>query len=218
MKMKKIVIVLFALITLGFAQAQNDKEADVLLEKVAEKYKTYQTAKLDLNLKIKQPEADEEVVQKATFWLKKEMFKIDFEERVIVSDGTTQWTYLKEVNELQISHYDPSSLLFSPSQIFDVYSEEYIYRIREERKNKKGEVLKQIEMSPIDKDLNIFKIILTVNTKTLNVESTEVLDKSGIRFAYEVVELEKNPKLADDFFQFDRTKYDIDSDDIIDLR
>lgn len=218
MKMKKIVIVLFALITLGFAQAQNDKEADVLLEKVAEKYKTYQTAKLDLNLKIKQPEADEEVVQKATFWLKKEMFKIDFEERVIVSDGTTQWTYLKEVNELQISHYDPSSLLFSPSQIFDVYSEEYIYRIREERKNKKGEVLKQIEMSPIDKDLNIFKIILTVNTKTLNVESTEVLDKSGIRFAYEVVDLEKNPKLADDFFQFDRTKYDIDSDDIIDLR
>lgn len=218
MKMKKIVIVLFALITLGFAQAQNDKEADVLLEKIAEKYKTYQTAKLDLNLKIKQPEADEEVVQKATFWLKKEMFKIDFEERVIVSDGTTQWTYLKEVNELQISHCDPSSLLFSPSQIFDVYSEEYIYRIREEHKNKKGEVLKQIEMSPIDKDLNIFKIILTVNTKTLNVESTEVLDKSGIRFAYEVVDLEKNPKLADDFFQFDRTKYDIDSDDIIDLR
>lgn len=218
MKMKKVVIVLFALITLGFAQAQNDKEADALLKKIAEKYKTYQTAKLDINLKIKQPEAEEEVVQKATFWLKKEMFKIDFDERVIVSDGTTQWTYLKEVNELQISNYDPSSLLFSPSQIFDVYSEEYIYRIREEYKNKKGEVLKQIEMSPIDKDLNIFKIILTVNTKTLNVESTEVLDKSGIRFAYEVVGLEKNPKLADDFFQFDRTKYNIDPDDIIDLR
>lgn len=218
MKNFSLLLVFICFAIFGVMSQNNDPNAAALLEKVSNKYKAYKTSKIDVKLTIKIPEVDETIEKEGSAWLKGDAFKIDFEEKMIVSNTETQWTYLKEVNEVQISNYDPSTMIFLPSKIFNLYSEEYIYRIKEDYKNEKGELIKKIELSPVDKESSIFKIVVTVNTSNLNILETKMFEKSGIKYAYKILKIEKNIKLDDGFFVFNIKDFDIDEDDITDLR
>ncbi len=217
MKFIHTILVLFCI---GFLPliAQNDSEAEAILKSVSEKYKTIESSKIDLELIIKIPESEEDVKTKGKAWLKGDMFKIEFDERMLVSNTKTQWTYLKEVNEVQISTYDPGAMIFLPSKIFNIYSDEYYFRVKEEYKNEKKELVKVLELNPYNKDFQIFKIVVAVNMSKNEVVSSEIFEKSGMRYKYRILSLETNLKLKDDFFTFDPKKYKIEEEDITDLR
>lgn len=216
----KIIQILMILVSFGIQStfAQNDPDAETILKAISTKYKAYSTAKIDLKLTINIPETKDNVVTQGQAWLKKDMFKIEFDERMLVSNTVTQWTYLKEVNEVQISKYDPSSMIFLPSKIFDLYNDDYIYRIKEEFKNEKGELVKLIELTPVNKNLEIFKIIVSINMPKMEVVRSQIFEKSGMRYSYEILALKTNIKLEDSFFTFDPKAYGIAKDDITDLR
>lgn len=210
------------LLMIGFGSislfAQNDADAAQLLEDLSAKYRTYKTSVLDVNLTIDVPEVDESTVLKSKVWLKGDQFKIEFDDKILMSNTVSQWTYLKEVNELQISNYDPAAMIFLPSKLFDLYSDEYIYRIVEEYKNSKGELIKKVELTPLNKELEIFKIVTAINTNTLTLVNTKMFEKSGFKYSYEIISLKTNMELKDAFFSFDSKAYNIDIDDITDLR
>jgi len=198
--------------------AQNDTEAESILKSISTKYKAYATAKIDLKLTINIPETKENVVSTGVAWLKKDMFKVEFDERMLVSNTVTQWTYLKEVNEVQISKYDPSSMIFLPSKIFDLYSKDYIYRVKEEFKNSNGELIKLIELTPRNKNFEIFKIVVSINISKMELVKSQIFEKSGMKYSYDIISLKANVKLDDSFFTFDPKAYGIAKDDITDLR
>ncbi len=217
--MKLFKIILFSLCFVSFSTfAQNDTDAAKLLETVSSKYKKYKSSKIEVKLIIDVPEIDKDVVRNGTAWLKGDKFKIDFEEKMLVSNTISHWTYLKEVNELQISNYDESSMIFLPSKIFNLYSDDYIYRVSEEYKNDKGELIKKIELSPKNKNYEIFKIVVSINVNKLKLIETQMFEKSGYRYAYKILNLETNIELDDNFFIFNPADYNIDEDDITDLR
>jgi len=198
--------------------AQNDTEAESILKSISTKYKAYATAKIDLKLTINIPETKENVVSTGVAWLKKDMFKVEFDERMLVSNTVTQWTYLKEVNEVQISKYDPSSMIFLPSKIFDLYNKDYIYRVKEEFKNSNGELIKLIELTPRNKNFEIFKIVASINISKMELVKSQIFEKSGMKYSYDIISLKANVKLDDSFFTFDPKAYGIAKDDITDLR
>lgn len=212
--------IMLVILCFGFTNlnAQNDPEAEKILEEISTKYKAFETAKIDLKLIIKIPEAEEDVVSKGVAWLKGDMYKIEFDERMQVSNTITQWTYLKEVNEVQISKYDPSSITFLPSRIFNVYSEDYIFRVKEEYRNEKKELIKLVELTPINKDVEIFKIIVSINMDKMELVKSQIFEKSGMKIAYEIISLNTKMELKDSFFTFDPEAFGIDKDDITDLR
>lgn len=216
----KILQLILLITTFGIfnANAQVDTDAEALLKSISTKYKAYSTAKIDLKLSINIPETKENVVSTGVAWLKKDMFKIEFDERMLVSNTVTQWTYLKEVNEVQISKYDPSSMIFLPSKIFDLYNDQYIYRIKEEFKNQSGELIKLIELTPKNKNLEIFKIVVSINIPKMELVKSQIFEKSGMKYSYDIISLKPNVKLEDSFFTFDPKVYGISKDDITDLR
>lgn len=212
------IILFFTCFGVLNVNAQNDTEAQTILKSISTKYKAYSTAKIDLKLTINIPETKENVVSTGVAWLKKDMFKVEFDERMLVSNTVTQWTYLKEVNEVQISKYDPSSMIFLPSKIFDLYTDQYIYRIKEEFKNSNGELVKVIELTPKNKNLEIFKIIVSINIPKMELVKSQIFEKSGMKYSYDIISLKPNVKLEDSFFTFDPKAYGIAKDDITDLR
>lgn len=218
--MKNRIIIMLLILCFGWTNtyAQNDAEAEKILATIAAKYKAFKTAKIDLKLIIDIPETKEDVISNGVAWLKKDMYKIEFEERMQVSNTITQWTYLKEVNEVQISKYDASSITFLPSKIFDVYSEDYIYRVKEEYRNEKKEMVKVIELTPINKELGVFKIVVSINTDKMELVKSQIFERSGMKIAYEILSLKTNLELKDDFFTFDPEAFGIEKDDITDLR
>mgnify|MGYP006078190939 FL=1 len=210
------------LLFIGFASissfAQNDIDAAQLLEKLSINYQKFTTLKLNIELAIDIPEIEESTVLESIVWLKGDQFKIEFEDKILMSNTISQWTYLKEVNELQISNYDPAAMIFLPSKLFKLYSDKYIYRIVKEFKNQEGELIKNVELTPVDKDLDIFKIIVSINTKKTSLITAKMFEKSGFKYSYKINSLLTNIDISEDFFIFDTKPYNITTDDITDLR
>lgn len=212
-----MILILSLLISFSFAQSENlDAEADALLKAVTTKYKSYKTAKIDLKLLIDLPEIKENQETMVKAWLKGDMFKVELKDQMFVSDNITIWNYLKEYNEVQINNYEKTDAIFSPSIIFNLYTKDYIYRLKEEYKNSAGVLVKVLDLTPINKDQNFFKIELKINNDKKEIIEARIFEKSGMRYTYTINTFTPNVSLEDSFFKFDPSKYkDIE---IIDAR
>lgn len=206
--MKLLINIIFLSLTFSvFAQVNSSSEdAEKLLKDVAAKYKAYKTAEMNINLIIDLPEADDDQAIDVKAWMKGDKFKIELSDQVFISDNVTLWNYLKEYNEVQINNFEESDAIFSPSVIFNLYQEDYIYRIKESYKDKAGLTVNVIELSPIDKEQNFFKIDLAVDSKNTIVEA-KIYERSGMKYIYKINSLKPNVELNDTFFKFDPSKY-----------
>jgi outer membrane lipoprotein-sorting protein len=203
MKNMQHYLVLFLLF--GVANAQNnalDAEADALLKTVSAKYQKYATAKIDLKLVIDLPEVDENQVMEVQAWIKGDKFKIEMKDQMFISDNVTIWNYLKEYNEVQINDYEAEDAMFSPSILFNLYTKDYVYRLKEEYKTSTGKVIKVIELTPIKKDQNFFKIELKIDFVNTSIIEAKIYEKSGMRYTYTIKSLTPNITLDADFFKF----------------
>lgn len=203
MKNMQHYLVLFLLF--GVANAQNnalDAEADALLKTVSAKYQKYATAKIDLKLVIDLPEVDENQVMEVQAWIKGDKFKIEMKDQMFISDNVTIWNYLKEYNEVQINDYEAEDAMFSPSILFNLYTKDYVYRLKEEYKNSTGQLIKVVELTPIKKDQNFFKIELKIDFVNTSIIEAKIYEKSGMRYTYTIKSLTPNITLDADFFKF----------------
>ena len=117
-----------------------------------------------------------------------------------------------------VSCFGSDAIIFLPSKIFDIYSDDYIYRVKEEYKNDKKETIKVIEMTPVNKKMDIFKIVVYINVDKMELTKSQIFEKSGMRYLYDIIKLDTSVKLEDSFFTFDPAKYKIAKEDITDLR
>lgn len=200
--------ILMLLFTTAFAQENAlDAQADALLKAVSAKYQKYNTAKMDIRLEINLPEVDENQVSDVKAWIKGDMFKIELTDQMFVSDNITLWNYLKEYNEVQINDYEASDAIFSPSILFNLYTKDYIYRVKEEYKNSAGKLIKVIELTPVNKDQNFFKIDLMVEDASKDIVEAKIYERSGLRYTYVIKSLTPNVNLEDSFFRFNPENY-----------
>jgi outer membrane lipoprotein carrier protein len=198
------VLMLFFAVISGISQNSNalDPQADKLLSDVSKKYKTYKTAQIELDLLIDIPDTNDDEKLKVKAWLSGEKFRIELEDQIFISDNVYIWNYMKSYNELQINHFDGVDAIFSPSVIFNMYSNDYIYRTKEEYKTSAGKSIKVIELTPTDKSKDFFKIDLTVNQTDMEINKLKIYEKSGIHYIYSIVKFVPNPLLDKDFFTF----------------
>lgn len=209
-KMKQFLSLIFVLL-IGFSFAQSnalDAEADELLKKVKTKYQQYNTAKIELDLTIDLPEVEEDRTENISAWMSGDKFKIELSDQIIISDNVTLWNYLKEYNEVQINDYSAEDEVFSPSILFNFYNDDYIFRLKEEYKNSAGQLIKIIELTPVNKDQAFFKIDLSVKAENAEIVAAKIYERSGMRYVYTIRSFSPNIDLGPNFFQFDESAYD----------
>ena len=209
--MSTLKTIFLLIVTTNFIFAQNsalDKEADALLKSVSEKYQKFNSAKMDLTLTINLPEIEEDQVSEVKAWFKGDMFKVELLDQMFVSDNVTIWNYLKEYNEVQINDYNEDEAMFSPSMLFDLYSNDYIYRLKEEYKTSSGKLIKVIELTPVDKDQSFFKIDLKVSPADKSIIESKIYERSGMHYVYKINAFTPDLTLEDEFFKFNPEEYD----------
>ena len=128
--------------------------------------------------------------------------RIQFNGTSIITDNRTLWTYLSEVNEVQISEYEPDETTITPSQIFTLYEQDF-YAEHQSTESELGKKYHIIDMSPNDKDLPYFKIRMTIEDATGHIRKAVVYDKNANKYIYEIFNFETNSNLDDNFFTFD---------------
>lgn len=211
-----LLSVLLLSINLIFSQAQNaanDTEAAALLQKMSEKYKSYKNLSAEFVLLIERPKAKpEDDAKKYTDTLKGSVllqgnkFNVTIKEQQIICDGKNIWTYLPAEKEVQVNYFEESEDVFSPSKIFSLYKEGYLYQIKE-KKVSEGKKLTVIEMSPSGKKVSFFKIDVAVDEATLQILSSRIYEKNGVRYYYKLRKQSSNVNTTDDSFTFDAKKY-----------
>lgn len=199
-----------------FAQTQNpanDPAASSLLQKVSEKYKAYKNVSANFKLltqrpKLKPEDDDKKYVDtlNGSITLEGAKFKIALNQQQIVCDGKNIWTYTPADHEVQVNYFEESDDVFSPSKIFMLYKEGYLYQIKE-KKTVGGKNITVIEMAPPNKKLTYFKIDIAIDEAALQIVESKIYEKNGVRYIYKLTKQTPNSNVGGDTFTFDAKKH-----------
>lgn len=213
--MKKIsFLIMFCLVGV-FSFAQNDPQAKAVLDAMSAKYKKIPAYSADITSSLinEVDGINEEFGGKII--VKDDMYRLEMQDQVVINNGTTVWTYLPDVNEVNIDTYNPDENEISPSKIYDAYKNGYKYiYIGEETHD--GTTVSVIDLVPNNKDAQFFKLRLFISKNDNSLKSWTMFDKSGNKYKYTITNFKANPALKDSLFKFDPADYP--GVEVIDLR
>lgn len=211
--MKTILPIILIFIS-GLISAQSDKEADKLLEDVINNTSSYNNFKADLSYTMVNIEMGIDEKKSGVIFVEGDKYRIEMEGQVIISDGKTIWTYLKDSQEVMVSSMEDSEESISPTQILTKYNDSYKAKFSQDKKYKNSNI-KEITLSPNDKD-SFEKLSVIVNASKLSLENFSVYDVNGNVFTYHIIDLQPNLELPKDTFTFNYAVYpDVE---VIDMR
>ena len=203
--MKKYLLIAFSLFTLS-SIAQSSKDADLLINKISKRYKKFSSIKADFTYSIESKAEKINEKQKGNIVIKGNKFRLDIAGQTIICDNKTQWTYSKEINEVNIQHYKPKAGIMKLDDIFTMYNKGFVSKLGETVKEN-GRELTILELSPKDKKKNYFKIKLYVEKNNQQIIKSVIFDKNGSIHTYSIVNQIPNIKFDDGYFTFIAKKY-----------
>jgi outer membrane lipoprotein-sorting protein len=214
--MKKIglfIILITLLASSGWAQ--RDPKALEVLDAMSEKYQSIDGFRAKLVYKLENPTEKLNETFRGEITVMGDKYRLKIGEQEIINNGSTIWTYLKEVNEVNIDNYYPEDDPMAPAKIYTIYREGYKYSFVEESKEK-GQVVQVVDLEPDNKDEPFFKIRLTIDKQDKTLVNYKVFDKNGNRYLWTVSDFEPDRQLTANYFEFDPSEYkDVE---VIDLR
>jgi len=216
--MKKILLSLLVLTGVSYTiYAQTDEKAKVILAEVSKRYRSYTTVKTDFTFTLDNKQSKVKETQQGTLYVKASAnkYKVTMTDQDMISDGKSQWTYLKKDKEVQVSNVDNSSESLNPAQIFTIYEKGFKYLYTGETKAG-AKTYQMIDLSPTDTNKSFFKIRLSIDKVAKRIASVLIFDKNGNRYTYTIKTFVPNVKVPETTFTFDAKKYP--GVEVVDLR
>ena len=205
--MKKLFFIFFLFPFIIFAQ---DQKAKTILDQLSNKTKSYTSIEAKFTNTFSSTVTDLNESQTGTIFIKNNSYRLEMNGQTIISDGETNWIYLEDENEVNITEIDDDENELNPSKIFTIYESGYKYKFIKEDKESYHINLFPNENGPFS------KIELFINKPKMHISSFIMFDKQGSIYKYTIDSFIVNKEIEDDFFMFQTSNYpDID---IIDLR
>jgi len=189
-----------------------DQIAKEILDQLSKTTRSYDNIRIEFSFELSNKTHNINDIQNGILELEKNKFRILMQDQIILNDGTTQWIYLKESNELQITENDPEDNTMNPNEIFTIYEKGYKYQYIG-KKNIDGKEYEIIDLFT-EQSSNFIKTTLIINTSKNQIKKISMQDKNGGTYDYMINKFEFNITL--DKFEFESEKYP--EIEIIDLR
>ena len=214
--MRKIMVLFALLGVFNLVQAQYDPKALEILDEMSEKYMNLGAFKAQFNHSLENATENINEEFKGEIVVKGEKFRLIMSDQEIYNNGKTVWTYLPDINEVNIDNYYPEEGDMTPSKIYSAYKKGYKYLYVEELKEA-GKTTQVVDLVPENAQKNpIYKIRLKIDKDSKHLRSWELFDKSGNHYIYAITQFDPNVQINDAYFSFDATKHK--GVEIIDLR
>ncbi len=212
--MKRILIACLVLVNWGILSygqnnslGKSDPEAKKILDDASNKMKSYKAIQAAFTLRIEDAKGNPQGTKKGTVYMKGPKYRVSITGQEIFCDGQKVWTYDKSSNEVTITKFDPSENAKTPQRLFtNFYDKDFLYKLNGQQKLGTKSV-QEIEMTPVDKSNNFFKIYVYIDKASKTVYSSKMLDKSGNKYIYTITSLKGNAPIDDSVFAFDKSKY-----------
>ena len=222
MKLKRTycwACVLMAVLLASMSLNAQDVKAEGILNTVSEKAKGYDSVEADFISVMEDKQADLRVEQKGNILVKGEMFKLDLDDNfLLISDGTTLWSYSKESNETMVDNIEDvmDEEGIKPSELFNVWEKDFkkYYESEANVGSTPCHVIKLIPTEPKEKAFHTIKVYIDIAKN--EVAQALIFGKEGNNTTYTINTFKSNVATTDGSFKFDKTKYP--GVDIIDNR
>lgn len=216
--MKKLFIAAFLVIgSMMSVMAQSEAKAKVILAEVSKKYRSYDVIKTEFSYTLENPEAKIKEVQAGTIFVKSKLnkYKVILKGQELISDGKSQWTYLKADKEVQVSEVDNSADALNPAKLFTIYEKGFKSVYTNDTKVN-GKMVHNIDLSPTDTKRSFFKVKLQIDKLNKQIVNAIIFDKNGNRYTYSIKTFTPNIKVPESTFAFDAKLYP--GVEVVDLR
>ncbi len=217
----------FYFLLFNSASAQQPKEAvdakaKAILDEVAKQTKTYTSIKTEFSSVMEKQETNAQSkvteTQSGSIELKGSKYKLSFKGQTIFCDSKTQWTYIKESNEVQVNNApDPNATdNINPVNIFTLYEKGYKYKYEKEDVVN-GAKVDIINLYPNEPDKKAYHTIrLTIDKVKKQIIAVKILNKNGTSNTITVKNFTPNSEMADTVFTFNKADYK--GVEVVDLR
>ena len=200
--MRKTILLSLLVLLNSISFAQKDVEAEKILVKVSETYKSYNSFRIKFNLTIENVEEQINETSVGVADIKGVKYKVDIMGAETYFDGKTRYTFLKDSEEVNISEpEDDDSELANPAKIFDLYKNGFDYSLVKVYKRSGIDVAEIVLIPKEERDYS--KVILLIDNKTFNVVSFTSVGKDGNNLVLKMSKLETNQNFEDSHFVFD---------------
>jgi chaperone LolA len=196
-----IFIRTFALLVLisGFCYAQSGKE---IIESLRKKYASIDDAVVKFEQTVKYGVSKFEQSFSGTFYFKKKnKYRIETEQQIVVTDGVTSWLYSKVNNQVIIDKYREDKDISSPEKFLLSISDEYIPVILRTERNE-GKKVYILKLTPRDENSSIESAKIWIVEGDLQITRVEIIDISGTVTTYLVKSIKINSGVEDSIFKF----------------
>ena len=205
--MKKLIYPIFICPYVIFAQ---DQKAKSILDQLSDKTKSYTSIEAKFTNTFSSTVTDINESQSGTLYLKDDAYRLEMEAQTIICDGETNWIYLADDQEVNITEIDDDENELNPSKIFTIYENGYKYKfVKEDGKNYHIDLFPE-ESGPFT------KVELFINKSKMQISSFTMIDKQGSHYKYVIDSFVTNKEMKNDFFVFKTADYP--NVDVIDLR
>ncbi len=212
MKTRLLALLLLFSFT-GMAFAQNARS---ILDKASETYNKAGGIIATFTINSKDTKTRNTNSYDGKVYMKVNKFKIEIPYAITWFDGTTQWVYVKDTEEVNISTPTGEELqAISPSVLFNIYKKGFNLKYSGEKKFN-GRAMHEVILTPQIKYSEFTKIVVQID-KTSNIFSQIIVtDKAGMENALIIKKYDINQSLSDTTFQFNKKDYP--QAEIVDLR
>ena len=213
-EMKNFTLILFIFLSIN-SFAQYDPKAKEILDQMSEKYQTIPSFKADISYTLTNETEDIFEEFKGDITVMGDKYKLNIGGQEIINDGKTMWTLLEDVNEVNISEYDPDSEEISPSKIYNIYKNGYKYTYLND-KLIDGHKIHIVDLVPENKNNQFFKVRLEIDANSHELHSWKMYEKTGNVYSYDVTNFASDLKIKDSYFAFDESQHE--GVEVIDFR
>ncbi|MHA8083352.1 LolA family protein [Aquirufa sp. A-Brett2-15D] len=191
--MKKVIL-FFCLSFSVFAQSN---KAVSLIDGMQKKYKAMGSFSANFTY-----QTDGAATMSGSITVKGTKFRLKTAGQEIFNNGKEVATYIKEINEVNISSFDPSEGDLNPAKIYSFDKKSYKISLKGESAG-----ISTVELAPVAKGTQVKSIALKIKTKDLSVTEWTIINKAGKKQLFKVSKLNAKVNADDKVFNFDKKTF-----------
>ena len=205
--MKKVFSLLFFLLGLGLAFAQNSQKAEALLDEVYNKVQGYDNIRVDFKYELDNKEADIHQETRGDVTLQGDKYLFNYLGSKQLYDGKKVYTVVPENEEVTVEDKTADENAVTPSDMLTFYRDGHTYEW-DILQDVKGRKIQYVKLTPIDSDSEIASILLGIDAETKHIYKLIQTGKNGTKTTITVNSFETNQPLSKTLFTFDEAKYE----------
>jgi len=206
----------FLLLPFMVIQAQsNNKKAGEILDEVTQKTKSYKTINMEFSYQMENPDANINEITNGKILVSGDKYRLEIAGQLVISDGKTSWTVIKDAEEVQINDVSDEDESFSPTKILSDYSKDYKSKLEPKVNELNGISVYLLELSP-NKKQSFEHVNLYIRSDEMQPYRMEIFDYNGSVYTYTITVFDTDIEISDTRFTFSEMEFP--DFDLIDMR